>query len=241
MAKPIAIEPSGDVFGSPFMLVEKRPGRSIGHMFILPPPNLTTSRDLATQLAKIHNIPADAFGSSTAGAATTTQEHVKAWIDQSYSSWKALNQPGALMESSFRWLRQNLDRYQGRRALVHGDFGLNNMLIDNDKVSCVLDWEFAHIGNPVYDLGYFRFQAEALGAWDEFLKAYAAAGGIVPDPVQIDYANLLAETRLTVMTRQVEAGYNAGVPQGIAGAINAASGWRNVSDERIAALLNRVM
>jgi aminoglycoside phosphotransferase (APT) family kinase protein len=239
--KPIGVEKSGAVFGSPFLLVEKRPGRSIGHMFMLPPPNRFTARDIATQLAKIHSIPADAFGSITAGADTTTKEHALAWIDQSCASWKALNTPGALLETSFRWLRANVDRYEGRRALVHGDYGLNNMLIDNGQMSAVLDWEFAHIGNPAYDLGYFRFQAEALGAWDEFLCAYAAAGGAVPDAMQLDYANLLAETRLTVMTRQAEAAYNAGVPQGIAGAINAASGYRNTSDERIATLLNRVM
>ena len=115
------------------------------------------------------------------------------------------------------------------------------MLIHDDKVSSVLDWEFAHIGNPVYDLGYFRFQAEALGPWDEFLRAYEAAGGVVPDPMQLDYANLLAETRLTVMTRQVEAAYYGGYPFGVPGAINAAAGYRNTSDERIAALLSRVM
>lgn len=241
VAKPLAIEESGAVFGSPFMLVEKRPGRSIGHMFILPPPNAATARDIATQLAKIHNIPAEAFGAATAGAGTTTRAQVLAWIDQSYASWKSLKTPGALLEASFRWLRDNIDRYQGRRALVHGDYGLNNLLIHDDRLSCILDWEFAHIGNPAYDLGYFRFQAEALGTWQDFLRAYEAAGGIVPDPVQLDYANLLAETRLTVMTRQVEAAYYAGLPLGVPGAINAAAGYRNTSDERIAGILSRVM
>ena len=241
VAKPLAIEASGGIFGSPFMLVERRPGRMIGHMFIMPAPNLTTSRDVATQLAKIHSVPIDAFGSQTSGADKTTIQYVTAWLDQSYANWKTADAPSALMESSFRWLKENVHLIDGRRTLVHGDYGLNNMLIDNDRVAAVLDWEFAHIGNPVYDLGYFRFQAEALGPWEEFLRAYEAAGGTVPDERQLDYANLLAETRLTVMTRQVEAAYFAGAPLGAAGAFNAASGCRNMSDERIAMLLNRVM
>jgi aminoglycoside phosphotransferase (APT) family kinase protein len=238
---PIAIEPSGEVFGSPFLLVEFRPGRSIGHMYILPPPNLVALRDFATQLAKIHNIPLEFFGSATAGADMTIREQALAWIEQSYANWKALNTPGALMETSFRWLRDNVDLYDGRRTLVHGDFGLHNILVEDDKVSCVLDWEFAHIGNPVYDLGYFRFQAEALGPWEEFLRAYEAAGGIAPAPLQLDFANLFAETRMTVMGRQGEKAYYAGQPLGVPGAINVAAGYRNISDERIATLLNQVM
>ena len=239
--KPLAVEESGEVFGAPFLLVDKKPGRSIGHMFVMPPKNVATCRDIAKRLAEIHRVPVSAFGTGARGAESTSTDYVRTWIEQSYANWKALDTPGPLMDTSFRWLLDNLDRYQGGRALVHGDYGLNNMLIHEDRVSSILDWEFAHIGNPVYDLGYFRFQAESLGSWEEFLDAYAEAGGTVPDRKILDYANLLAETRLTTMTRQAESAYYAGAPLGVAGAINAAAGFRNMSDMRIAALLERLM
>ena len=39
-------------------------------------------------------------------------------------------------------------------VIVHGDFGPQNVLIDNGQVSALLDWEFAHLGQPVEDLAW---------------------------------------------------------------------------------------
>jgi tRNA A-37 threonylcarbamoyl transferase component Bud32 len=42
----------------------------------------------------------------------------------------------------------------GRVCLVHGDYAMKNMLI-GDTGRWVLDFEVAHYGNPVFDLGFF--------------------------------------------------------------------------------------
>jgi aminoglycoside phosphotransferase (APT) family kinase protein len=39
-------------------------------------------------------------------------------------------------------------------VIVHGDFGPQNVLIEDHAVSAVVDWEFAHIGQPVEDLAW---------------------------------------------------------------------------------------
>ncbi|WP_328292576.1 phosphotransferase [Kineococcus sp. NBC_00420] len=41
-------------------------------------------------------------------------------------------------------------------VLVHGDFGPQNLLLDPDtfKVSAIVDWEFAHLGDGVLDLAW---------------------------------------------------------------------------------------
>ena len=41
----------------------------------------------------------------------------------------------------------------GEPAVVHGDFRMGNFLIDRDGLTAVLDWELAHRGDPVEDLG----------------------------------------------------------------------------------------
>jgi aminoglycoside phosphotransferase (APT) family kinase protein len=55
------------------------------------------------------------------------------------------------------WLRRHVPAESGA-AIVHNDFRLGNMMVGNHgpgRVSAVLDWELATIGDPLFDLGYF--------------------------------------------------------------------------------------
>ncbi|MFG3342306.1 phosphotransferase family protein [Glycomyces sp. NPDC048151] len=74
-------------------------------------------------------------------------------------------------------------------TLVHGDFGPNNMLLGFTSnlstyvVTAVVDWEFAHLGDPVEDLAWCEWivrthHPDRVGALDAFFTAY---GGPVPD------------------------------------------------------------
>lgn len=74
-------------------------------------------------------------------------------------------------------------------VLVHGDFGPNNLLFDpvTLQVTAVLDWEFAHTGEPIEDLAWCEWivrmhhpgRVPLLGA---FFDAYARSGrNTVPD------------------------------------------------------------
>jgi aminoglycoside phosphotransferase (APT) family kinase protein len=68
----------------------------------------------------------------------------------------------------------------GRSSLVHSDFNPKNLLVDpaTGRVTGVLDWEFAHAGLPVSDLGnLLRFEREPAFA-AAVLATYTAA---VPD------------------------------------------------------------
>ncbi len=76
---------------------------------------------------------------------------------------------------------QLLDGILSRR-LVHSDFNLKNLLVQQNPDWCVsglLDWEFAHVGAPLQDLGnFFRFEEQLPFALLEgFLSAYQAEMG----------------------------------------------------------------
>jgi aminoglycoside phosphotransferase (APT) family kinase protein len=71
-------------------------------------------------------------------------------------------------------------------VIIHGDLRLGNFIVGPDGLRAVLDWELAHAGHPVEDLGWFcvkawRFGVDApaagLGSREELLAAYRAAGG----------------------------------------------------------------
>ena len=71
--------------------------------------------------------------------------------------------------------------------LVHGDYRTGNYLADESGVTAILDWEGAHLGDPVEDLGWvcvksWRFgsvdkPAGGFGSREELWAAYERAGG----------------------------------------------------------------
>ena len=62
--------------------------------------------------------------------------------------------------------------------VVHGDVGFHNLMVDQGKVTALLDWEFWHFGDPNEDLAFARMFMNQVGAWDEFIARYRACGGI---------------------------------------------------------------
>ena len=89
------------------------------------------------------------------------------------------------LELGARWL--DLHRpVTDRRVTVHGDFRLGNLLVGPDGLRAVLDWELAHEGDPVEDIGWlcsrsWRFGAPGhvggFGELVDLLDAYEEAGG----------------------------------------------------------------
>lgn len=75
-----------------------------------------------------------------------------------------------------------------RRCLVHGDFSPKNILVGSDGL-WVLDWEVAHVGDPVFDLAYLVchltlkacHRPEDAAAYRETARRFLAAYGTRPD------------------------------------------------------------
>ncbi|MET7687882.1 aminoglycoside phosphotransferase family protein [Streptomyces sp. NPDC005483] len=79
--------------------------------------------------------------------------------------------------------------HEADEVLVHGDFGPHNVLLDPESctVTAVVDWEFAHIGDPVEDLAWCEWivrmhHPDQRQAVPHFFRAYG--GGVPPWPVR---------------------------------------------------------
>jgi aminoglycoside phosphotransferase (APT) family kinase protein len=82
--------------------------------------------------------------------------------------------PQPIAKAAIRWLRRNPPPAAQKLALVHGDFRSGNFLYDtNGDIRGVLDWEMAHIGDPLEDLAW---SLDPLWGWPE----RRLAGGLLP-------------------------------------------------------------
>jgi aminoglycoside phosphotransferase (APT) family kinase protein len=68
-----------------------------------------------------------------------------------YKSVKIKDEP--IINEAIRWLFANKPDVP-ETTVIHGDFRIGNMLIDENRITGVLDWELARIGDPLFDLGY---------------------------------------------------------------------------------------
>ena len=112
-------------------------------------------------------------------------------------------------ELGFRWLTEKAPSDPARPALVHGDFRNGNLVVGPDGIRAVLDWELAHLGDPVEDLGWlcvksWRFgltdrRVGGFGVVDDLLAAYSSAGGRDVDPVELRYWEALGTLKWGVM------------------------------------------
>ncbi|KAF0105043.1 MAG: hypothetical protein FD144_952 [Rhodospirillaceae bacterium] len=109
-------------------------------------------------------------------------------------SLDALAQPQPVFELALTWLDRRKPAPLDRPVLVHGDYRTGNYLVDETGVTTILDWELAHLGDPVEDLGWlcvksWRFgaidkPAGGFGSREELWAAYERAGGGTVDPVR---------------------------------------------------------
>uniref|UniRef100_UPI003D9178DE phosphotransferase family protein n=1 Tax=Gordonia sp. B7-2 TaxID=3420932 RepID=UPI003D9178DE len=102
------------------------------------------------------------------------------------------------------WLDRNRPEPSPEVTVVHGDFRLGNLMIDSEGIAAVLDWELAHVGDPVEDLGWlcakaWRFSAPqpvaGMGLRAELLDAYEAEAGWRPTDAALRWWELFATVR----------------------------------------------
>ena len=167
----------------PFMIVRAVQGESIARK-IQRDEEFTEARGvLASQLgaaaARTHQISADEVPGLNQSDQLTMYRNV---MDE-------MGEPHPVFEIAFRWLDAHRPAH-ARQTLVHGDLRLGNVLVNSQGLTAVLDWELAHVGDPMEDLGWLCVRAwrfggaqpvAGIGSYEQLFDAYEAASGIRPD------------------------------------------------------------
>lgn len=140
-------------------------------------------------LARIHQVPVTTLPQlRQSSAADEVRIYLKQYRDQ------GVNRP--IFELAFRWLQEHCP-VQETLKLVHGDFRNGNLMISQDGIAAVLDWELAHLGDPMEDLGMlcvnsWRFgnidhAAGGFGSYQQLIDGYEAGGGAKVDINRLRY------------------------------------------------------
>jgi aminoglycoside phosphotransferase (APT) family kinase protein len=122
--------------------------------------------------------------------------------------YRRFDWPRPVFELALRWLRDHDPGLSSEATLVHGDFRHGNLIIGPDGLRAVLDWELAHIGDPMEDMGWicvnsWRFgeidkPVGGLGSREELFAGYQKAGRDV-DPARVMFWEVMGTLRWGVM------------------------------------------
>jgi aminoglycoside phosphotransferase (APT) family kinase protein len=178
---------ASDRLETSYLVMDRITGETIARKILRDPQYVHTRSVLAQQsgetLAKLHSI--DAATITGLEPADQLQKYELLYADLSVG----LGFRSAVFQWALKWLRENQPENRPQKV-VHGDFRLGNLIVDGNGLVSVLDWELAHIGDPMEDLGWlcvkaWRFGAEpevgGFGTIEQLLRGYTNAGGVADE------------------------------------------------------------
>ncbi|MGN6220003.1 MAG: phosphotransferase family protein [Microbacterium sp.] len=224
------------ITGTVFFVMERSPGLVLASRAqndpYAPAALRRLSLELARRLADLHAVDPVTVGLGDFGRPDGYLERQLATWRRQLDASRSRETPqlGALQES----LAAGIPR-STRSGIVHGDYRLDNALVvdspDGPRISAILDWEMATLGDPLVDLGILALYwniAELPGgtgavpsavdedagyaSFDELVDAYAHHAGIaVPD---LRWYRAFAAYKLAVILEGIHYRYQAGATVG---------------------------
>ena len=174
--------------------MERVHGETIGRRIVRnPPPGLP--EQLAEQLARIHTVePLDFLPHGDV-------------IARFYDELDSVGEAHPAIEYGLLWVRERL-RPPDQTAFCHGDFRIGNVAVDEHGLVSVLDWEFAHVGDPVEDVAWpivraWRFGADerrlgGVGEVEPYLERYNELTGRDVTPEELDVWEVLGNVKWAI-------------------------------------------
>ncbi len=187
--------------GSPFFVMERLAGESVGRRVVRDPSSAVLPRQMGEQLAIIHQLSFEGLDFLPRPGAD--QSPAQRALEQTAAQLQRFAEPHPAIELGLRWLSRRVPRCD-RLVLIHGDFRIGNLMVASSGLVGIFDWEFAHIGDPVEDLAWpcvrsWRFGQDHLklggvGQLDDFLAGY----GRSVDPEAFRFWEILGNLRWAV-------------------------------------------
>jgi aminoglycoside phosphotransferase (APT) family kinase protein len=199
--RPLALAPDGS-----FHLTGWLSGSADADALATAPANPVLAESLGRALAALHRIvapvpPLAFLGRPPTDPAQAALAEFRALLDH-------IGEVRPVAEWAMRWLARQSPP-PATPVLCHGDFRTGNYLVEGGRLVAILDWEFAHWGDPDFDLAWFcarfwRFGAErreagGIAAHAAFHGAYESAACRRIDPARLAYWETMAALKWLVV------------------------------------------
>src|SRR3954464_1807190 len=229
--RPITYIP--DLPGREAFVKERLEGDTIGRRIVrkdeLEHARFLLPVQMAEELAKIHGIPRDRLPFLE-----------EARLERMVEEFDEVGEPRPAIELGLWWLREHRPPARDP-VVVHGDYRIGNLVVDARGLVGVLDWEFAHLDDPVRALAFslaraWRFGVPAkrlggVGQVEPYLTRYNELTGFDVEPFELDYWELAGNVGwaigcLTQMQRHLS-GQDRSVELAVLGRLRAEGGDEN--------------
>jgi aminoglycoside phosphotransferase (APT) family kinase protein len=216
------LEPEDEL--GPGFLMEWLEGEALGARIVRAPEFEGIRPQLARQcgeiLARIHAIDLEKNGLAERLATVSPEQYVR----QTWEGYRAYPTPQPMIDYTARWLLDHLPGDPELR-LVHNDFRNGNLLLTPDGIVAVLDWELAHVGDPMRDLGWlctnsWRFGQRELpvggfGEREDLFCGYEAVSGRAVDPDHVKFWEVFGSFWWSIGCLQMAEHYRTGPDQSV--------------------------
>ena len=154
------LEQDASILGGPFFIMDRILGCEVNTRLPQTPDYLPLQPKMAKNLYEIlGSIATHDWAAGPVAKVVDAPTPETAW-QRELAHWEAIIDaeeisPQPITRAAIRWLRGNPPPPAQRISVVHGDYRVGNFLYKADaSIHGVLDWEMAHLGDPIEDLAY---------------------------------------------------------------------------------------
>jgi aminoglycoside phosphotransferase (APT) family kinase protein len=212
--EPLFLNTGKTVLGKPFYVMARIAGRAEGHILTRDPALQGEGGDrlverLGAEMARIHSIrpPRDDLDFLPLPVIPPALHRIatyRTYLDE-------LPDPNPALEYALRWLERHAPATP-ELVLCHSDFRTGNCMVEDGKLTGILDWEFASWSDPMEDIAWFCARCWRFGAWareaggigdrEAFYCGYEAESDRAVDREIIPYWEVMAAVRWAVIALQ---------------------------------------
>jgi aminoglycoside phosphotransferase (APT) family kinase protein len=208
----LALDADGEITGEPAIILERVDGDANAVAFLNPKDRAVSTRltrELAEVTADLHVFDwrrAKGLADPGQGAALL---QIEDWQARYLQARQTAHPPLTYL---FGWLKDHLPT-PPQLSLVHGDLRPGNFLYLDGRISALLDWEMAHIGDPAEDIAWIYrslWSPQAFVPLSTFLDIYDARAGTPIDRRRVAYYRIFSEVKFATLSIVASASFATG-------------------------------